>query len=242
MNKTELSKLKSEYGYSPMNYKYIPMAFELMKCIGQAVVMITYKKIEEEKPEGEAEGEKKEAKWGTDMQMVRVVSIYDHDPMTMTNMLKYNTSIDGDGEEVEVRIQPEGYEFVNGEETGTFRRFQPVSLHHQMIEDELFFSRLRNLYDTRDTLEFDNLRTISESKDQGQILCYSHNIGAAIELEDGDLIWIRLHGLKLKHRRGNMYGLFFSESGKEWSTIVYSDEKEYKIGDWGKFKIIDLSD
>lgn len=238
MSKTELSKLKTEYGYSPASYKYIPMAFELMKCIGQPVVMVTYTK-EDKDPESED----KESTWSTDIKMVRLVSIYDHDPMTMTNKLKYNTSLeDTGGEEVEVRVQPEGYEFVNGEETGTFRRFQPVSLHHQMMEDELFFARLRNLFDSRDTLSFEELKTISESKNQGQVLCYSHNIGAAIELEDGDLIWIRLHGLKLRHRKGNMYGLFFSSDGKEWSTIVYSDEKEYKIGDWGKLKIIDLSD
>ncbi len=240
MNQTELSKLKGDYGYVPSSYQYVPMAFELMKCIGQAVVMITYRKEETEPAEGE---EKPESHWSTEMSMVRLVSIYDHDPMTMTNMLKYRTSLeDNEGEEVEVRVQPEGYEFVNAEETGMFRRFQPVSLHHKMIEDELFFARLRTLYDSRDTLSFEELKTISDSKDQGQILRYSHNIGAAIELEDGDLIWIRLHTLKLKHRKGNMYGLFFSESGKEWSTIVYSDEKVHTIGDWGKFKIIDLSD
>ena len=240
MNKTELLKLKSDYGYVPSSYQYVPMAFELMKCIGQPVVMVTYRREEQEVKEGE---EKPEERWNTNMNMVRLVSIYNHDPMTMTSVLKYRTSLeDNEGEEIEVRVQPEGYEFVDGETAGMFRRFQPVSLHHKMIEDELFFARLRDLYDTRDTLSFEELKTISDSKNQGQVLRYSHNIGAAIELEDGDLIWIRLHTLRLKHRKGNMYGLFFSSDGKEWSTIVYSDEKLHRIGDWGKFKIIDLSD
>lgn len=242
MNNKELLKLKGDYGFLPSSYQYVPMAFELEKVIGQAVVMITYKR--EELPEGASEEEKKAASWGTEMSMVRLVSICEPDPMTMTNLLKYKPIVDGkDSDEViEVRVQPEGYEFVNADETGSFRRFQPASLHHKMMEDELFFSRLRELYDSRDTLDFKSLETISSSKDQGQILRYSNNIGAAIELEDGSLIWIRIHSLKLKHRKGNMYGLFFSSDGKEWSTIVHSDEKVYTIGDWGKLKIIDLAD
>ena len=67
MNQTELSKLKGDYGYVPSSYQYVPMAFELMKCIGQAVVMITYRKEETEPTEGE---EKPEAHWSTEMSMV----------------------------------------------------------------------------------------------------------------------------------------------------------------------------
>ena len=111
-----------------------------------------------------------------------------------------------------------------------------------MMEDEFFFARLRKLYDERDTLPFDSLKTIANSKDQGQILRYSHNIGAAIELENGSLIWIRLYTLSLKHRQGSKYGLFFSNEGKEWSTLIDSSEKVYNIGGWGKLKIIDLAD
>ncbi len=239
MNQEELSKLKSEYGFLSSSYQYVPMAFELEKLIGQTVVMVTYTK-----PEVQEEGQESTAKWNTKIDMVRIVSISDSDPMTMTNLLKYKLIKGGkEADEVEeVRIQPEGYEFVNAEESGIFKRFQPLSLHHKMIEDELFFARLRKLYDSRDTLDLHSLEVISSSKNQGQVLRYSNNIGAAIEIEDGSLIWIRIHTLRLKHRKGNTYGLFFSHDGKEWSTMIQSDEKVYTIGDWGKFKILDLAD
>lgn len=236
MNEKELKKLINDYGYAPSNYKYIPMACEILKCIGQSVVLVSYERPE--KKEGEEQDPS--AGWNTSTKLVNILSISDHDPMTMTYLVKYKE--DKSEEEKEVRIQPEGYEFCNPEETGHFIRLQPFSYHHQMMEDEFFFARLRKLYDERDTLPFDSLKTIANSKDQGQILRYSHNIGAAIELENGSLIWIRLYTLSLKHRQGSKYGLFFSNEGKEWSTLIDSSEKVYNIGGWGKLKIIDLAD
>ena len=241
MNEKELAKLKNEYGFVPSSYKYVPMAYEIEKCIGQTVVLVTYER--EKGSEGEEKDE--EGKWNTRTDAAAIISISDCDPITMTSEIQYKLIKDGkESEEIEkMRIQPEGYEFVNAEETGLFRRFQPFSLHHKMMEDELFFYRLQKLYEKRDTLDLKDLKVISDSKDQGQTLRYSHNIGAAIKLEDGSLIWIRLHTLRLKHRQGNVYGLFFSsEEKKEWSTMIHSDDKEYTLGDWGKFKIIDLAD
>ena len=233
MNEKELKRLKDEFGYSPASYEYVAPAFEIEKYIGQNVILVNYKKSKEQ-----------EGKWETSTEMATIISIYDYDPMTMTSKIKYKVLKESEEEQVEeeTRIQPEGYEFVSPD-VDSFKRFQPISLHYKMIEDEFFFFRLKNLYDSRETLGIEQLKTISESKNQGQILRYSNNIGAAITLEDGSLIWIRIHTLRLKHRQGNTYGLFFSTSDKkEWSTVITSDEKEYTIGDWGKFKIIDLSD
>lgn len=250
MNKTELNKLKNEYGYLTTSYKYVPMAYEILKCIGQTVILVTYERTKEaETVEG---GDKKDpndvGEWITKTDVARIISISECDPMTLTMKIKYKVLDDPnkkeeDIEEQEMRIQPEGYEFVNAEETGLFRRFQPLSLHHKMMEDEFFFQRLNALYEKRNSLDLEAVKIISESKDQPQVLRYSHNIGAAIKLEDGSLIWIRIHSLRLKHRQGNKYGLFFSSAdGREWSTLITSDETEHTIGDWGKFKIIDLSD
>jgi hypothetical protein len=219
------------------------MAYEIMKCIGQNVVLVTYDRVQEPK---EDTNEEDVGKWKTSTEVARIISIDDNDPMTMTSRIKYKVLKDGDDidqvAEEEMRIQPEGYEFVNANETGKFRRFQPFSLHHKMMEDEFFFYRLADLYEKRDSMSLEELKTISESKDQGQILRYSNNIGAAVKLDDGSLIWIRIHTLRLKHRQGNKYGLFFGSDGKEWSTIIFSSETEHNLGDWGKFKIIDLSD
>lgn len=244
MSEKEIAKLKEEYGYAPSNYKYVPMAFELERCIGLNVILVSYnREIIEHEIEGQEEPEKEE-KWKTTTDVVSLISIYDPDPLTMTCKAKYAKLLpDGNTEpEEEIRIQPEGYEFCNAEETGKFKRLQPLSLHHKMMEDEFFFARLRELFNKRDTLPVEALKTISETKNQGQVLRYSRNVGAAILLEDGDMLWIRIHTLRLKHRQGTMFGLFFSSDGREWSTIVHDGETEHTIGDWGKFKIIDLAD
>ena len=46
MNEKELKKLINDYGYAPSNYKYIPMACEILKCIGQSVVLVSYERPE----------------------------------------------------------------------------------------------------------------------------------------------------------------------------------------------------
>ena len=247
MNEKELLKLKEEYGYVPSSYKYVPMANEIMKCIGQNVVLVTYTKEEDPKVEDEGEKDPNDVgRWSTSTSIVHIRSIRDYDPMTMTHLIEYSeTDVDGKVKEevLSMRLQPEGYEFVNAEETGLFRRFQPFHLHHKMMEDEFFFFRLRSLYATRETLPFEALETISGSKNQGQILRYSNNIGAAVKiLEDGSLIWIRIHSLRVKHRKNTTYGLFFSSDGKEWSTMIDREDKVYKLGDWAEFKIVDLAD
>ncbi len=243
MNQQELAKLKASYSYSKGNYKYIPMASEILKYIGQNVVLVTFKKNWTTRMSESGE-EVKEYNW-TDLPVERaeIISINDYDPITMTYKCKYK--VEGNDEEKEVRIQPEGFEFCNTEDESVeeFVRFVPYSYHFRMAEDEFTFSRIAELYEKRDTLELEALRTIADSKNQGQILRYSNNIGAAIKLEDGTLLWIRLYTLRLKHRQGNKFGLFFSsDEQREWSTVITSDDKSYNIGDWGTMKIIDLSD
>lgn len=242
MNQQELLNLKRDYSYNKGNYKYIPAASEILKYIGQAVVLVTFEKIWKTSTNEEGQ-EIKTYSWQDHMDRAEIISINNYDPMTMTYLCKYK--VEGKDEEIEVRIQPEAFEFCDTEDENTtqFVRFVPYSYHCKMVEDEFTFARISELYEKRDTLDIEALRTISESKNQGQILRYSNNIGAAIKLEDGTLLWIRLYTLRLKHRQGNKFGLFFSSEGKkEWSTMITSEDKSYKIGDWGTMKILDLSD
>lgn len=237
MNEKELKKLVNDFGFAPGNYKYIPLGSEILRYVGQVAVLVTFTRVEEELKEGE---EKPKTHWEDKIDRATIISIYDHDPMTMTYMCKYK--IDGNDEELEFRMQPEGYEFVNAEETGMFRRLVPYSLHCKMVEDEFFFARLEKLWSERDTLPFEALKTISESKDSAQVLRYSHNIGAAVRLENGQLIWMRIHELTLKHRSGNRYGLFFYNEKRQWSTQITTEDKIYSLNGIGDLKIIDLAD
>ena len=62
-----------------------------------------------------------------------------------------------------------------------------------MVEDEYFYTtRLRKLYDSSITMPVAAMIKLSDMKDQDVALKYSRNIGAAIELEDGSLVWIKI--------------------------------------------------
>lgn len=241
MNQKELEKLQETYSYSKGNYKYIPMASEILKYIGQAVVLVTFKKIW--KTEKNEEGEEiKSYTWQDSMDRAMIISISDYDPLTMTYLCKYK--IEGSDNEIEVRIQPEGFEFCDTESESTeqFVRFVPYSYHCKMVEDEFTAARISELFEKRNTLEFEALQVISESKNQGQVLRYSNNIGLAVKMDSGVIFWVRIYKLKLKHRQGKKFGLFFSgEDNKEYSLVILSDETSYKVPG-GEVKIIDLSD
>lgn len=237
MNEKSLAKLVEDYGYAPGNYKYIPHGCEILRCIGQGVIVVTFKAVVVKDENGE-----ETEQWQDYIDNAFIDSIYDYDPMTMTYKVKYHLR-DKDSEIVETRIQPEGYEFCDPETTKKFIRIVPYSYHWKMVEDELMIERVKNLFNERDTLSIDQLRTIAESKNQPQILRYSNNIGAAVKLESGKMLWIRLHTLRLKHRQGDTFGLFFSsDDGKEWSFLISADSKEYDFKEFGKFKILDLAD
>ena len=242
MSEKELAKLKESYSYQPGSYKYVPKGSEILKYVDQDVLMITYKRIDE--PTGEFDKDNKEiikSRWETSGTRAFIVSISDHNSFDMTYLCKYKV---GDEEEVkETRIIPEGYEYSVGTDVAEFIRFVPYSIHTKMTEDQIFYSRVADLYDKKEPVKFDDLKTISGSKNQRQILRYSHNLGAAVKLEDGTVLWIRLHTLNLKHRQGDKFGLFFSdEDGKQWSTLVTPSDTEYTLTGLGTFKILDLAD
>ena len=110
MNQQDLLKLKEDFGYNKLSYKYIPAGSEILRYIGQAVVVVTFKKIWRTEKDEEGNDVKK---YSLEDHMERgyLLSLSDFDPMTKTYLCKYK--IDGQEEEKETRIQPEGVEFVN---------------------------------------------------------------------------------------------------------------------------------
>lgn len=237
MSEKEISKLLDDYGYAPGNYKYIPGGSEILRYIGQAVMLVSFERVTTTDSEG---NETKQ--WQNKVDRALIDSIKDFDPMTMTYLAVYHLEETPD-QKIEVRIQPEGYEFCDPETSGKFVRLMPYSYHCKMVEDEFTIERVKNLYNSRDTLKIEELSSIAESKNQPQILRYSNNIGAAVKLSSGKMLWIRLHTLRLKHRSGDKFGLFFSsEDKKEWSFLISANETEYNFKDLGTFKILDLAD
>ena len=237
MTEKELTKLVDDYGYAPGNYKYIPHGSEILRFIGQQVILVTFEAKEETNDAGETTEQ-----WESTTDRAVLSSVYDFDPMTMTYAVKYFL-VDKPEDVIEIRMQPEGYEFCNPQQTKKFVRFVPYSFHWRMVEDELTMERVKNLYESRKTLSMEELESICSSKNQGQILKYSNNIGAAVKLDSGKMLWIRLHTLRLKHRQGDKYGLFFSsDDGKEWSFLISAYDVVYNFKDCGSFKLLDLAD
>lgn len=220
------NKLKKVYGFDKGDYKYIAPGAEILRYIGQIVILVNFKKDEE-------------GKWTNTMEKVLIDSIREFDAVTMTYNCVYKTE---DKKRHEVRIIPEGFSFGDPEKTGEMKRFMPYSLHCQLVEDEAFFDRLKRLYKSKENMSVELLKYVSEDKNQAEVLKYSHNVGAAIMTEDGDLLWIRIHKLKISHKSGKKYYLSFGDDKNNWNILIDSEQKEYDFPEVGKFKIIDLMD
>lgn len=221
-----LEALKKRYGFNKGSYKYIPAGGELLKFIHQPMIFVDFKKNED-------------GEWNSLFESAFIESIEDFDPMTMTYKVKYKLM--SDGVEKELRIIPEGFSWGDPEETGIMQRFVPLSLHYQLQEDELFYKRLQELWDTKDTMLLESLKTLSESKEQEKTLKYTHNIGALIKtFDDSKLLWVRLWKIGLSHKNGEYYNLSFGDERNRWTVTIKKGDTEYELKDIGTFKIIDL--
>ena len=224
--------LKRQYGFNKNSYKFVPAGSEILKYIGQIVVLVNLKKVGDNM-------------WDQDtIEKAQIISITDFDPMTMTYLCKYKVADDKiEDEPREIRIIPEGFSWGNSEETGDMKRFIPYSLHCTMVETELFWCHLWDIWKARDTISVDSLLTLSGSKEKESTLKYSHNIGALINLESGELLWTRITELNFRHKVGNQYNLKFGNGTDSWTMMITSGDKEYDFENGlGKLKLVDLAD
>ena len=81
--------------------------------------------------------------WDNDLQIVKLDYIGDYDPMTSTYLAKMTTK---EGEKIEIRIMSAGFEWGDPEEKGTTSRLIPLSHHYRLMENEVYYNRLRELY------------------------------------------------------------------------------------------------
>lgn len=219
--------LIDKYGCNLGSYKFVLPGAELLRYVGQSLMYVHY-----EKGEG--------GNWTNSFKPAEIISINNFDPMLMTYDCKYK--FEGDTEEHEIKIIPEGYSWGNPEDAKEMTRFVPFSIHTAMVEEQCFFERLKKLYNERTTLTKDELMTISRSKDRDALLKYMHNIGAAVKLENGEYLWIRIHKCNLIHKIGTTYNLKFEDNDKSWSMLINIEDSEYDFNGLGTFKIIDLAD
>lgn len=248
---TKTDSLKKKYGFKIGSYKYIIPGGELMRYIGQTVVCVSFTKKQIEGAEADENGVIPST-WENSFSEATIKSLCNFDPMQMTWLCKY-TLKGKDDEVLETRVLPEGYSFEgeDPETTGKMLRFVPLSKHFEMMEDESFYLRLENLWETRKTLGVEELLTLARSKGQEPTLKYTHNVGALVKLDDENFdpktgeskfLWIRIHKLKFYHQGGSKFTLRFSNDDRSWSFVIDTNDTEFNFENDGMFKIIDLSD
>lgn len=226
MAKTREQILIDRYGFNRASYKWVLPGAEILKYIGQPLMHLEFTKNEE-------------GKWDVETKKAVIKDISNFDPLTMTYHCFY--FLENDEEEKHIEIIPEGFSFGNPEETGKMIRFIPYSLHCQMTENELFLNRISELYDSRETMSIDSLKMLQDSKEQDKTLKYCCNLGMAVKLEDGNVLWIRLHKVNINHRNGTKYSIRLVNDDDVWNYLVDRFDKEYDFENGlGKFKIIDL--
>lgn len=229
--KTKLEEMKDLYSYDPSNVKWLPKGGEILKYIGNTVVFVEFTKDQQ-------------GQWHSKYQQADILEINDYDPMTMTYKIKYHLQDMQDKTAwKEERIIPEGfsYDIVGMDLQNSMNRFVPRSLHCKMVETEMFYNRLQFLYAKRDTLSFESLKMISDSKDQSTTLSYCCNLGAVFITEDTKtLLYFRIHSLKCRGDKNGEYVLSFSdEERRNYQVRFKKEDKELKMSGVGTLKIID---
>lgn len=226
MAKTREQILIDRYGFNRASYKWVLPGAEILKYIGQPVMHLEFTKDDE-------------GKWNVETKKAVIKDISNFNPLLMTYQCFY--FLGDDDTERQLDIVPEGFSFGNPDETGKMIRFIPYSSHCEMTERELFLNRVSELFDTRDTMSIDSLKMLQDSKEQDKTLKYCCNFGLAIKLEDGNVLWARIHKISINHKFGTKYSIRLTNDDDTWSYLVDRDDKEYDFENGlGKFKIIDL--
>ena len=226
--KTREEFLKKKYGFDKGSYDYVPAGGIILKYVGQYVVYVEYRKNDS-------------GNWDTSFKRAFIESISDYDPLNMTYLTKFK--VEDEEETREFRMIPEGYCWVETEDANYVQRFLPNSMHCRLVEDEIFYERLKDMWNEKETMSIESLKTLSESKDKGATLNYNHNIGCLMKLnsDPDNVLYFRISKLGLRHKAGNKYNLIVQDSeGNKIQVMITSDQKEYEFEGIGTFKIVDL--
>lgn len=227
MTKEEAIK---EYGFSTASLKWVPRGGELLKYVGQDIVFVDFRKLGNNA-------------WTSECKPGKIVWIGDFNPTTMTYKVKYQ--VGKDPTVLTETIIPEGFSFdiTGGGIQNKMCRFIPESLHMACIEEEQFYERLGELWNKRDTLPIESLQTLSSSKEKHKTLNYCKHVAVVGKTNEGQILYFKLCGFKLKTMKGGMRELTLIDAEKRTLTILgASDAKEYDWNGIGKIKLIDLEE
>ena len=142
---------KETYALSLGSPKWISKGGELLKYIGQNVIMVKFSRESAESP------------WTTTTQMVHLAGISGFEEMTGT----YTIAWKEEGEDKELqseRLTPEGFSFNIPEADNWMHRFLPLSLHLEITEATQMYQRYRRLWDKRESMSLEEIWKYCRSK------------------------------------------------------------------------------
>jgi hypothetical protein len=186
MKKSKVEILES-YALGKATTKWIPEGGDILKRIGTEMILVKFSK--------------ETGEWKTENVRVFILGISGYDAMTGTYEIKYR-ELGGDDKEDKVeteRIIPEGFSFNQPEKDLWMHRFMPYSLHMALTEEEIYYTRLREIFNSRPGLGIDEIRTLAQGN-QSESLGYHNYIAAVIDsdIQGGlgqGMISFRIYGL-----------------------------------------------
>ena len=163
MNKVLKEKIES-WSLGKTNGKLIPRGGEILKSIGSEMLLVKFKKENDN--------------WSADNPFpIFVQSIGEYNPLTGTYEITYTR----DKKTFTERINPEGFSFNDPETEGWMHRFITYSLHFKIMEEELYYSRLREKFDrSENVLPIESIMVLQGGK-QKESLGYHNYIAAIID-------------------------------------------------------------
>jgi hypothetical protein len=237
----ELKKKIESWSLGKNNYKMIPAGGEILKSIGSEMLFIEFSR--------DTEGN-----WTTkDPQPIFIQGIGGYNPLTGTYEIKYS----GKDKTVKTEtITPEGFSFNDPDKEGWMHRFVTYSLHFKMMEEELYYNRLRTKYDkSENVLPIDSIIVLQKGK-QEESLKYHNYIAAVIDTDvEGGLgqgiLSFRIGGITKIDKRSKSWSFGLRDTTGYYMAIPKYQELE---GTWicknfsisgvilGDLKIIDIED
>ncbi len=232
---TTVNLFKDTYALSLGSMKWISEGGEILKYIGQPVVLVKYKRDSPELP------------WTTTVQTVDLVGVSGFEEMTGTYTVAWK---EADVEELQSeRLTPEGFSFNIPEADNWMHRFLPMSLHIEITEATRMYERYAKLYAERGSLELEKIWEFCRSK-QRDTVGYKNYI--ALIVDTTDCLGVGITECRIKSfSNPQSSGKYWSVGVRDWKDNFYilripkdnpTDAFKFTIdGETiGKAKLIDL--
>lgn len=237
----ELKKKIESWSLGKNNYKMIPAGGEILKSIGSEMLFIDFSKDEN-------------GTWSAkEPQPIFIQGIGDYNPLTGTYLIKYSGK---DKTSKEERITPEGFSFNDPDKEGWMHRFVTYSLHFKMMEEELYYNRLRTKYDkSENVLPIESIIVLQKGK-QDESLQYHNYIAAVIDtnVEGGlgeGILSFRIGGITKIDKRSKSWSFGLRDTTGYFMMVPKYQEtedgwicKNFSISGTvlGDLKIMDIED